>query len=72
MRVTTAGIDEARKVFQVQGVDRHGKPVLRKAWERRRPRRVFRLTLDSPTLIPLGMPVSGGTRSRDSWGRTSL
>jgi len=31
MKATTAGIDLAKNVFQVHGVDEHGKTVLKKA-----------------------------------------
>lgn len=34
MKVTTAGIDLAKNVFQVHGVDEHGKTVLRKQLKR--------------------------------------
>jgi transposase len=30
MKITTVGIDLAKNVFQIHGVDDHGKPVLRK------------------------------------------
>jgi transposase len=32
--ITTLGLDIAKHVFQVHAVDRHGKPVLRKALKR--------------------------------------
>jgi transposase len=31
MQLTTVGLDIAKSVFQVHGVDRHGKVVLRKS-----------------------------------------
>ncbi len=34
MEITTIGIDLAKNVFQVHGVDRHGKAVLRKQLRR--------------------------------------
>ena len=34
MNLTTMGLDIAKGVFQVHGVDRHGKPVLRKQLKR--------------------------------------
>jgi transposase len=34
MKVTTAGIDLAKNVFQVHGVDEHGKTVLKKQLKR--------------------------------------
>ena len=34
MNVTTVGLDLAKSVFQVHGVDPHGKPVLRKQLRR--------------------------------------
>jgi len=34
MEITTIGIDLAKSVFQVHGVDRHGKAVLRKKLDR--------------------------------------
>lgn len=34
MKVTTAGIDLAKNVFQVHGVDEHGRTVLRKQLKR--------------------------------------
>lgn len=34
MKVTTAGIDLAKNVFQVHGVDEHGKTVIRKQLKR--------------------------------------
>lgn len=37
MKVTTAGIDLAKNVFQVHGADEHGKTVLRKQLKREQP-----------------------------------
>ena len=34
MKITTIGIDLAKSVFQVHGVDEHGKAVLRKQVKR--------------------------------------
>lgn len=34
MEITTIGVDLAKSVFQVHGVDRHGKTVLRKQFRR--------------------------------------
>lgn len=36
MKMTTAGIDLAKNVFQIHGVDAQGKAVLRKIWIDRR------------------------------------
>ena len=35
MKITTVGIDLAKNVFQVHGVDEHGKAVLRKQLKRK-------------------------------------
>src|SRR6516162_11207207 len=34
MKITTIGVDVAKKLFQVHGVDEHGRPVLRKQLKR--------------------------------------
>jgi transposase len=34
MKITTIGLDLAKNVFQVHGVDEHGKAVLRKTLKR--------------------------------------
>ena len=34
MKITTIGIDLAKNVFQIHGVDDHGKPILRKKLDR--------------------------------------
>jgi transposase len=34
MKITTVGIDLAKNVFQIHGVDERGKPVLRKQLRR--------------------------------------
>jgi len=34
MKITTVGIDLAKNVFQVHGIDEHGKPVLKKQLKR--------------------------------------
>jgi hypothetical protein len=34
MKITTVGTDLAKNVFQIHGVDDHGKPVLRKKLDR--------------------------------------
>ena len=36
MKITTIGIDLAKEVFQIHGVDGHGKGVLRKQLRRKR------------------------------------
>ena len=34
MKITTVGIDLAKNVFQVHGIDEHGKAVLKKQFKR--------------------------------------
>ncbi len=41
MRVTTIGIDLAKSIFQIHGVDRHGKVVRQKKLERARMQEFF-------------------------------
>ena len=40
MQITTVGIDLAKNVFQIHGVNEHGKPVLRKQMRREQAARV--------------------------------
>jgi transposase len=35
MKITTIGIDLAKEVFQIHGVDEHGKVILRKQLKRK-------------------------------------
>jgi len=56
MKVTTVGIDLAKNVFQVHGVDQRGKPVVEKRLERKQVLAFFaQLT---PCLV--GMEACGG------------
>lgn len=41
MKITTIGIDLAKEVFQIHGVDNHGKTVLRKQLRRREMAKYF-------------------------------
>lgn len=41
MRITTIGIDLAKSVFQIHGVDKHGKIVLRKQLRRNKMTKFF-------------------------------
>lgn len=56
MNVTTVGIDLAKNLFQVHGVDKHGKPILRK--QLRRDKMVAFFVNLPPCLI--GMEACGG------------
>src|SRR5476651_2196482 len=62
MKITTVGIDLAKNVFQIHGVDDHGKPVLRKKLDRSK-MLVFFVKLQ-PCLI--GMEACG---SAHYWAR---
>jgi len=62
MNITTVGIDLAKLVFQVHGVDAHGKVTLRKQLKRAQVITFF--TQLSPCLI--GMEACGGAHY---WGR---
>src|SRR5450631_1468209 len=62
MKITTIGIDLAKTVFQIHGVDDHGKPVLRKKLDRSK-MLVFFVKLQ-PCLI--GMEACG---SAHYWAR---
>jgi len=61
MKITTIGIDLAKEVFQIHGVDMHGKAVLRKRLRRSEMVRFF-VNLE-PCLI--GMEACG---SSSHWG----
>lgn len=62
MKVTTAGIDLAKNVFQVHGVDEHGKTVLRKQLKRDQMAPFF---ANLPTCL-IGMEACG---SAHHWAR---
>jgi len=62
MKITTIGIDLAKEVFQIHGVDIHGKALLRKQLRRSEMARFF-ANLD-PCLI--GMEACG---SSHHWAR---
>jgi transposase len=62
MKVTTAGIDLAKNVFQVHGVDEHGKTVLRKQLKREQMAPFF---ANLPTCL-IGMEACG---SAHHWAR---
>ena len=62
MKVTTIGIDLAKTVFQVHGVDQHGKPVIKKQLKRHQMAEYF-VNLE-PCLI--GMEACGGAHH---WAR---
>ena len=62
MKITTVGIDLAKNVFQVHGIDEHGKAVLKKQM-RRDQMAAFFVNLP-PCLI--GMEACG---SAHHWGR---
>ncbi len=56
MNATTIGLDIAKNVFQVHGVDRHGKPVLRKQLKRNQ---VLAYFADLPPAL-IGIEVCAG------------
>jgi transposase len=62
MKITTVGIDLAKNVFQVHGVDEHGQGVLRKQLKRNQ-MKVFFANL--PTCL-IGMEACG---SAHHWAR---
>jgi len=62
MKITTIGIDLAKEVFQIHGVDEHGKVVLRKQLRRSEMAKFF--TRLEPCLI--GMEACG---SAHHWAR---
>ena len=62
MKITTIGIDLAKEVFQIHGVEMHGKAVLRKQLRRSEMARIF-TNLD-PCLV--GMEACG---SSHHWAR---
>ena len=65
MKVTTVGIDLAKNVFQVHGVDERGKVVLRKQLKRERGGSVLR----QPAAVPdrhgglCAAPITGAVSS---------
>jgi transposase len=63
MKITTVGIDLAKNVFQVHGVDERGKPVLRKQLRRGQIAEVF---VNLPPCL-IGMEACA---SAHHWGRT--
>ena len=56
MKITTVGIDLAKSVFQVHGVDQRGKPVVQK---RLRRQQVLRYFAQLPPCL-VGMEACGG------------
>ena len=62
MRVTRIGIDLAKQVFQVHGVDRHGKVVIRKQLTRGKMRGFF-------AQLPSCLIGIEACASAHSWGR---
>ena len=62
MKVTTVGIDLAKSVFQVHGVDERGKAVLRKKLKRVQVAKFF---ANMPACL-VGMEACGGAHY---WGR---
>lgn len=71
MNVTTVGIDLAKSVFQVHGVDQHGKPVLRKQLRRDQVAAFF---ANLPACL-IGVEACGsatiGRASSRAWGTPS-
>jgi len=57
MKITTIGIDLAKEVFQIHGVDMHGKAVLRKQLRRSEMAKFF-ANLDS---CLIGMEACGSS-----------
>lgn len=62
MKVTTAGIDLAKQIFQVHGIDEHGKTVIRRQLRRAQMAEFF--TNLPPCLV--GMEACG---SSHHWAR---
>jgi transposase len=62
MKMTTVGIDRAKHVFQLYGVDEHNKPVLKK--QLKRDQMVTFFTNLSPCLI--GIEACGSAHFRAS------
>ena len=62
MKVTTIGIDLAKSVFQVHGVDEHGKPVIKKQLKRHQMAEYF---VNLPPCL-IGMEACGGAHH---WAR---
>ncbi len=56
MKITTIGIDLAKNVFQVHGVDEHGKPVIKKQLKRHQMAEYF---VNLPPCL-IGMEACGG------------
>ena len=72
-KISVIGIDLAKNVFQVHGVDAKGKPVLRKQLKRTQMKRLFtqlppcRIGMEALCKRPLMVPYSGKL-----WPRGSL
>ena len=64
MKITTIGIDLAKNVFQVHGVDEHGKAVFNKPLKREQMAAFF---VNLPPCL-IGMEACG---SAHHWGRTA-
>ena len=62
MKLTTVGIDLAKNVFQVHGIDEHGKVLVKKQL-RRDQMATFFVNLP-PCLIGMELPVSSTARVR--------
>ena len=62
MMITTVGIDLAKNVFQVHGVNEHGKPVLKKQLKREQMLTFF---VNPPPCL-VGMEACGGAHH---WAR---
>jgi transposase len=60
MKITTIGIDLAKEVFQIHGVDEHGKVVLRKRLSRGKMAKFF------ANIVPFGSEPNGTKLSRFS------
>jgi len=78
MKITTIGVDLAKSVFTVQGVDEHGKPALRKTVRRGK---LLELFAQLPACV-VGMEACSGAQhwarelrklgqSRESWQQSS-
>ena len=64
MQITTIGLDLAKSVFQVHGVDASGKPVIRKALRRGHVLPFFKdLAPSAPLTIGYASWLFSGTRS---------
>jgi hypothetical protein len=71
MKITTVGVDLAKSVFSMHGVDEHGRPALRKTVRRCK---LLELFAQLPACV-VGMEACSGAQhwvtSRESW-RQSL